>query len=325
MNAQNNDFRKMIGYAVKAPSGHNTQPWKFKIGIDHIQIYPDTSKTLPVVDADHRELYISLGCAAENLCLTANALGYNPQINIDADGVITIYLEKGENISVSSLFNQIEKRQTNRSVYDNGMIPNDLLALCMSEIEDEENIHIYMWEKGSAVFDTLKQAVIEGNIVQMDDKVFTDELKLWMRYNKKQSDSQQDGLSYHIYGAPNLPSWISKPVMGSYLNSKKQNKGDIKKMESSSHFVLITSQNESKEEWIHLGMHMERFLLKLTEVGIAHAYMNQPCEVKELKGRLRQTLPVNNEIPQILIRVGYAKAASYSKRKSIDEVIIGEE
>ena len=62
-----NDFHAMVEYASKAPSGHNTQPWFFTLGADAITITPDFSKRLPVVDPDDRELFISLGCAAENL------------------------------------------------------------------------------------------------------------------------------------------------------------------------------------------------------------------------------------------------------------------
>ena len=58
----------MMEQAVKAPSGHNTQPWLFRVQKDRIQILPDMSKSLPAVDPDNRELFISLGCATENLC-----------------------------------------------------------------------------------------------------------------------------------------------------------------------------------------------------------------------------------------------------------------
>ncbi|MDR2125987.1 MAG: hypothetical protein LBP63_04070, partial [Prevotellaceae bacterium] len=63
----NNDFVTMVSYAVKAPSGHNTQPWKFNIFDYSIEIVPDLTKALPAVDGNHRELFISLGCALENL------------------------------------------------------------------------------------------------------------------------------------------------------------------------------------------------------------------------------------------------------------------
>ena len=71
-----NDFHAMVEYASKAPSGHNTQPWFFTLGADAITITPDFSKRLPVVDPDDRELFISLGCAAENLRIAASHYGY---------------------------------------------------------------------------------------------------------------------------------------------------------------------------------------------------------------------------------------------------------
>ena len=67
------DFIYMMEQAVKAPSGHNTQPWLFRVQKDRIQILPDMSKSLPAVDPDNRELFISLGCATENLCIAAGA------------------------------------------------------------------------------------------------------------------------------------------------------------------------------------------------------------------------------------------------------------
>ena len=34
------DYLFMIEQAIKAPSGHNTQPWKFRLFSDHIDILP---------------------------------------------------------------------------------------------------------------------------------------------------------------------------------------------------------------------------------------------------------------------------------------------
>ena len=113
-NAQNSDYMRMIESAIKAPSGHNTQSWWFEICENYIRISPNFEKHLAVVDADNRELFISLGCAAENLSLAACALGYNPDVKISSEGIITIYLEKGDSVAKDALFEQIDKRQTNR-------------------------------------------------------------------------------------------------------------------------------------------------------------------------------------------------------------------
>jgi hypothetical protein len=56
-------FKILVECAIKAPSGHNTQPWKFEDIDDGIIIHPDFSRALSVVDIDNNALYISLGCA----------------------------------------------------------------------------------------------------------------------------------------------------------------------------------------------------------------------------------------------------------------------
>lgn len=322
MNAQYEDFYLMVESAVKAPSGHNTQPWKFNIEEDYIDIIPDFSKTLPVVDGDNRELFISLGCAAENICIAASTLGYESDMSVSQEGVITLRLNKSDSIEPDTLFTQIEKRQTNRNVYKSQIIGEKILNDCLSVLPESKDICSYYWENGSETYEIVKQFVLEGNVLQMDNEMFVKELKSWMRFNKKESMDKKDGLGYDVFGAPNLPAFIAKPAISSFLNSKKQNKGDLKKIESSSHFVLFTTTGNAIPDWIALGRTMQRFLLKTTAHGIAHAYMNQPCEVEELRAKLKEQLLANNAYPQILLRIGYAKQAPYAKRKRVDEVII---
>ena len=50
IHVQNPDFLFMVEYAIKAPSGHNTQPWLFRINENNIEIHPNFDRALPVVD-----------------------------------------------------------------------------------------------------------------------------------------------------------------------------------------------------------------------------------------------------------------------------------
>ena len=142
--AQNPDFLFLIEQAVKAPSGHNTQPWMFRIGETEIDIYPDYSRALPVVDPDNRELFVSLGCAAENLCIAASHKGYRPTVTVAEDSTICIYLDRQADVTPSPLFAQIALRQTNRRVYDGRMIPAaDIDRLRAVEVAPSVCVHFY--------------------------------------------------------------------------------------------------------------------------------------------------------------------------------------
>lgn len=317
------DFIYMMEQAVKAPSGHNTQPWLFRVQKDRIQILPDMSKSLPAVDPDNRELFISLGCATENLCIAAEAKGYAPLPVFSGSGEITVLLSEASMIKeTSGLIEEISVRQTNRGIYSGEMIPSDQLSY-LRNTPLEENISLHLWSKGKWEFDTLSSYIFAGNNRQMNDHLFKRELKSWMRFNKNHVRATSDGLSYAVFGAPNLPRLISETIMGSVLKVGIQNRGDKKKLDSSSHLALFALRTNTLPEWFALGRSLQRFLLRATEKNIAFAFLNQPCEVRDLSGLLAKDLSFTNEIPALILRLGYAKRKMpYSPRKSWRERLV---
>jgi nitroreductase len=66
-------LQELVRYATLAPSSHNTQCWKFKLGGHAVSILPDLTRRCPAVDPDDHHLLASSGCAAENLVLAAEA------------------------------------------------------------------------------------------------------------------------------------------------------------------------------------------------------------------------------------------------------------
>ena len=319
---QQTDFEFLVSQAVKAPSGHNTQPWLFKLLSQAIEIHPNFEKSLPVVDADNRELFVSLGCATENLCIAASQKGYETAVSVSKKGIITVSLTQKE-VTSNPLFEQIAFRQTNRSIYDGKISQKDIATL--KELPSEKGIKYCFYENGSAEFDTITKFIFHGNALQMRNEAFKNELKSWMRYNKKHQDQTQDGLSYAVFGAPNLPRFIAKPIMSLVINEKSQNKADRKKIASSSHLVLFTSEGNTLKEWIDMGRVLQRFLLKTTELGISHAYLNQPNEQRQLAEEMAIELHLKGEYPIVLLRIGCGKRQAYSLRKDIQDVIISDE
>lgn len=134
------DFNFLVECAIKAPSGHNTQPWKFENIDTGIIIHPDFKRALPVVDPENYELYISLGCALENLLLAAKQKSYTCQVkypeNATESIVIDITIDNSGKGKHDILFDEIAKRQVTKRkttispflmMYYNNLVPVSIL------------------------------------------------------------------------------------------------------------------------------------------------------------------------------------------------------
>lgn len=93
-------FGFLMRYAVIAPSSHNTQPWKFAVKPDRVDVYIDESRWLRVADRNRRELYVSIGCALENLLVAAEQFGFDHRVTYfpaagDENPAVTVELSRG--------------------------------------------------------------------------------------------------------------------------------------------------------------------------------------------------------------------------------------
>lgn len=82
----------IIRYATLAANSHNTQPWRFRINAAGIDILPDLSRRLGIVDPDDHHLYASLGCAAENLRIAASMRGLPGELHDAPDSAAVSFI-----------------------------------------------------------------------------------------------------------------------------------------------------------------------------------------------------------------------------------------
>lgn len=162
--------RELIRYATLAPSSHNTQCWKFQLGPFAIFILPDLARRCPAVDPDNHHLFVSLGCASENLVLAALANGFSaqPRLNLET-GEIIVTLETSKPF-VSPLFQAIPQRQCTRAEFDGtALSPAELLLLEKAGTGD--GVHLMLFTDPKAI-EKILEYVVAGNNAQMNDTVF---------------------------------------------------------------------------------------------------------------------------------------------------------
>ncbi len=312
-------LRELVRYATLAANGHNTQPWQFAIQGNRIEIHPDTSRRLAVVDPDDRELWISLGCALENLRLAAQAAGYQPEITYpDQVNFIRVDLAP-DRPQPGALFDAIPQRQSTRCAYDGLAVATTGLDQLQSlELEPGVSMRLFTDRAG---METALEYVNQGNLAQYADARFVRELVQWLRFNKREALASLDGLYTRASGNPEVPRWLGQFFVTG-TKPQQQADADAAKLRSSPGAIVIASSVEDKTAWVRTGQVYERLALQMTALDIKSALLNQPIEVAGLRAQFQQAMGLGADQPQLLLRFGYANAMPRSVRRPVEQVLV---
>jgi hypothetical protein len=309
----------LVHYATLAANGHNTQPWKFVIKDNAIEIHPDYSRRLPVVDPHDRELWISLGCSLENLLVAAHASGYSTDVTYPDRADFILVQLAADSPQGNSLFDAIPLRQNTRSAYDGRLVENvDLDQLQALQLEPGVALK---FATNPTAMETFLEYVNLGNLVQYAEPVFVDELVAWLRFNNKEALSTLDGLYSICSGNPQVPRFIGQMFVAG-TKPQQQADADAAKFRTSPVAVVIASESDDKVSWVRTGQVYERLALKMTALNIKSAFLNQPIEVSTLRGQFQNAIGLGSSLPQLLVRFGYAEAMPKSMRRPIELVLM---
>ena len=312
-------MRELVRYASLAASGHNTQPWKFRILENALEIHPDYSRRLPAVDPSDRELWISLGCALENLLIAARAVGHAPKV---------IYPDESEFIQIrltpdsrqdSPLFRAIPLRQNTRSPYDGKPVGSAALEQMQAlPLEPGVTLHFVLEAAG---LETVLEYVNAGNLVQYADPAFMNELIHWLRFTRKEALASHDGLYSGASGNPQVPRWLGQMFVWG-TQPQKQADADAQKLRSSSGAVVVVSTSDDRAAWVRTGQVYQRLALELTALGLKSAFLNQPIEVAKVRGQFQSALNLKMGLPQLLVRYGFADPLPSSLRRPVQDLLL---
>jgi hypothetical protein len=313
-------LRELVRYATMAPSSHNTQCWKFHLEDRAISILPDLSRRCPAVDPDDHHLFISIGCATENLVQAALANGLKGNVVFD-DSTRTsprVLLEPTKSI-LTSLFKVIPERQSTRAEYDGKPISTSELAL-MEKAGQGNGVRIILLTERAAMEKVLEY-VVQGNTAQMNDRAFVEELKAWIRFSSRDAVRTGDGLYAASSGNPSVPSWLGSLLFGLFFTPKSENEKYAKHVRSSAGIAIFVSEAENPVQWIEVGRCYERFALQSAALGIRNAMLNQPVEVSSLRPQLATFLGIGGRRPDLVVRFGRGPKLPPSLRRPVDAVL----
>ena len=314
-------MRELVRYATLAPSSHNTQCWQFRIEERAIAILPDLARRCPAVDPDDHHLYVSLGCAAENLAQAALAYGLGGETRFDpaGAGVLRVALEPTR-VRVSPLYDAIPKRQSTRAEFDGKPLAADELQL-LAQAASGAGVRVLLLTE-RPMLEQVLDYVVRGNTAQLDDPAFLDELKAWVRFSEGEAVRSGDGLFTFSTGNPTAPRWLGSRMFNLFLSAKNENDKYARQIRSSAGVAVFVSEKEDRAHWVEAGRCYERFALQAAALGIRTAMINQPVEVAALRPQFATALGLGGRRPDLVVRFGRGPRMPSSLRRPVAAVLV---
>jgi len=312
--------RELVRYATLAPSSHNTQCWQFNVADQSITILPDFTRRCPAVDPDDHHLFVSLGCATENLVQAAQAHGLRAEARFDAaPDAIHLALATAP-AQASPLFKAIASRQCTRGDFDGQPLSAAELTL-LESAGTSRSVQMLLLTERSARERVLEQ-VVAANTAQMADPAFVKELRAWIRFNGAQAVRTADGLFSACTGNPAIPTWLGEIGFGWFFTVKSENDKYARQIRSSGGIAVFVGQAQDKANWVDVGRCYERFALQATALGIRNAFVNQPVEVAVSRPHFASALGLAGQRPDLVVRFGRGPGMPQSLRRPVAAVLM---
>ncbi|HEX6912784.1 MAG TPA: nitroreductase family protein [Longimicrobium sp.] len=314
-------LRYLVGYAVLAPSAHNTQPWKFRVTEAGIEVHADRSRALPISDPDGRELTISCGAALFFLRLAVRRFGHMERVHLFPDparpdvlALVSRADEARASREVLTLFRAIRERRTHRPAFNERELGAPDLAALREAAEDEGG---WLRPLAGHVRDEVAELVEQADHLQYADSAFRRELASWIRPSARGVD---DGIPAYALGIPDLLAPLGPALMGRLNLGGMRGGSDRRAAQAAPLLAVLGTEGDRRSDWLYAGQALARVLLAGRGRGLSAAFLNQPVQVPELRARLREMLG-REGWPQLIVRMGYGQALRPTPRRGADEVL----
>jgi hypothetical protein len=322
--------RAALEWAVLAPSGHNTQPWRFRLtahddATADVELYADRRRRLPVVDPDDRALVISCGAALGFLTAVLSEWGLDAATRTLPDtgdpdllAVVTVDVRDRRRSTSDQVTRAILARRTNRNPYDDTPLDDTLITRLAAAAADNQALLRFVTHRDETTL--AADLVAEGDRIQMHDPAFRRELAEWVHHNHS---AATDGVRGQAFGIPDLVSHLGPFVVRTFDQGERQGAKDRNLVLTAPALAVLATTADTLRDWIAAGRALAAVLVTATSAGLSVAFMNQPVEVPALRPRLADGLQLRMT-PQLLFRIGRAPEIPPQPRHPLDEVLTTE-
>jgi nitroreductase len=316
------DLRAALDLAVRAPSIHNSQPWRWRISPEAVELHVDPTRRLVATDPDGRDLVVSCGAALHHLLVALADAGQGTRVRrlpdpARPDHLATIEPAPDVDVDIDrTLAAEIGRRVTERRPFRSWPVPPELVGELV-EIGDRQGVRVDVVTDPRARR-RLFRAVEAAAQRQDDDPAYGVELAEW----SGRSAGDRDGVPADRAPAPGrVPGRMPMRAFAGTAAADPSDGGP-----ESATLLLLSTPTDTPLQWLRVGEVTSAILLTASRLGLAASPLTQPLEIGETRAFVRDHVAATtSRHPQMVLRIGWPPAGGApvppTPRRPLDEVV----
>jgi nitroreductase len=315
------DWMAAIALAERAPSIHNTQPWRFVVEGDAIELWADRSRGLATLDPYGRQLTVSCGAALEQLCLAVIAQSQRPAVVLLPDPDSPDLLAQVQVVGPGTptaveadLIAEIPRRSTVRAPFESRPVPDEIVDAISRESAVEDTWVHPILRREDVV--TLSVLLTHAEAAEKTDPAYLQELEHWRR-----AEPASDGIP--DAALPVLTERHSDVSLRDFpppAAADRPGEADQVPPDEKPLLVIVGTPTDTQLDWLNAGRRLARLLLRAASFGIVASPLGQVIDDDAPRQQVRHQLGLLGW-PQMLLRMGYGHAEPVTGRRAVDEVV----
>jgi len=326
-------WSQVVAAATRAPSIHNTQPWRFVAAPDRLDVYLDTERALPVLDPTGRQQIISCGSAIEFAVVALAAAGHAAEVDLlpddaDPDRLATVRVTAPREASDEDrgLAAAIDRRHTVRAAFQPRAVPDGLVDRLQLEAAS-----FGAWFKPIARSEEEVATVFliaRAEEMEQSDPAYLAELESWMRTDP----GAVDGVPVEAVPSDDPQTRPSNWLIRDFVVGQRGEQQLFRAADDPDApppdverptVVLMGTDDDDRYAWLLAGRALGRVLLRATAEGVAASPLTQALDWPATRSRMQSRLSLVGH-PQMLLRMGYPPNTSgqaVSGRRPVADVL----
>ena len=308
-----------LALACRAPSIHNSQPWRWVKTDHHVELFADPARLLRAADTTGREALISCGAVLDHFRVAMSAAGWHTSVKRFPDPGDPLHLATVE-FTAAAVCDEHTRRADAILLRRTDRLPLSTppdwprLAHSLSEHAGSDAVRV------DVIADQSRDSVVDASQLAEElhrhDPEYQSELSWWTA-DFVTSDGIPPSALISAAESGRVVAGRTFPMVG-----QRERRGEVN--DDRSKILVLSTEDTSNENVLRCGEALSTVLLDAAMAGMATCTLTHITEVPAGREIIASLIP-GDVIPQVLVRVGRAPAldatAPPTPRRPIEQVL----